>query len=367
MAGALSTSFSGVASFFQLDFKKIVAYSTGSQLGYLFFSSVIFNGDVYSFYHLYVHAFFKALLFLSSGFLIQCSGGEQDIRFMSGFSLYSSTFFCLFTACASMCGLPGFSGYLSKELILISLSSEPLLGYWSEYDLLFFSCCTFVAMHCIIFTFCYSFRLCFLVLASYNAFEFFNIVSTLKTTLSVSTFVLFFLEVFTVLSGFFFENWLVFLLDSHFEVSTFFSFASCYSTDITSFCNVAPIILGSGSAHSVFFYFLFVMEFIICESLVILCMFEGFFFLNFVGFISSRFYFFNLIFADHAFAYTLGFGLYQLVDKYLLEFGFFLCYFSDIFFFSVSSGSRIELLKIFIFSESFLLTFFFFFAHSICF
>jgi len=79
--GSITAIFSGIIATFQYDIKRIIAYSTCSQLGYMFFSCGLSNYHV-AFFHLFNHAFFKALLFLSAGVLIHTLFDEQDIRKM---------------------------------------------------------------------------------------------------------------------------------------------------------------------------------------------------------------------------------------------------------------------------------------------
>ena len=79
--GSITALFSGLVATFQYDIKRIIAYSTCSQLGYMFFSCGLSNYHV-AFYHLFTHAFFKALLFLSAGALIHSLLDEQDLRKM---------------------------------------------------------------------------------------------------------------------------------------------------------------------------------------------------------------------------------------------------------------------------------------------
>jgi NADH:ubiquinone oxidoreductase subunit 5 (subunit L)/multisubunit Na+/H+ antiporter MnhA subunit len=79
--GSITAIFSGMVATFQYDVKRIIAYSTCSQLGYMFFSCGLSNYHV-AFFHLFNHAFFKALLFLSAGALIHALFDEQDIRKM---------------------------------------------------------------------------------------------------------------------------------------------------------------------------------------------------------------------------------------------------------------------------------------------
>ena len=115
--GCLTAFMSAVIGSFQYDVKKIIAYSTCSQLGYMVVSCGLSN-YILSLYHLVNHAFFKALLFLSSGLLIVIFG-EQDIRKYNIF-YYKSPLLLLFFLIPnlSLCGFPFFSGAFSKELII---------------------------------------------------------------------------------------------------------------------------------------------------------------------------------------------------------------------------------------------------------
>jgi len=116
--GALTAFFSAFIGCFQLDIKKIIAYSTCSQLGYMF-SICGLSGYNYSLFHLINHAFFKALLFLSAGMLIHSLLNEQDIRAMGSLlKLLPITFCFFFLGSLALMGLPFFSGFYSKDLII---------------------------------------------------------------------------------------------------------------------------------------------------------------------------------------------------------------------------------------------------------
>lgn len=116
--GGLTAFMGSTIGIFQYDIKKVVAYSTCSQLGYMFFS-LIYMGGTLSLYHLVTHGFFKALLFLTSGYIIHSILGEQDIRMMGGLvKLMPFSYILLFISSFSLCGLPFLSGFYSKESII---------------------------------------------------------------------------------------------------------------------------------------------------------------------------------------------------------------------------------------------------------
>jgi NADH-quinone oxidoreductase subunit L len=114
----------------QNDIKKVLAYSTVSQLGFMFLALGT-GAYVAAVFHVMTHAFFKALLFLGSGSVIHAMGGEQDIRNMGGLSkklkITSITFLI---GCIAIAGIPPFSGFFSKDAILLSayIKSPVLYG-----------------------------------------------------------------------------------------------------------------------------------------------------------------------------------------------------------------------------------------------
>jgi len=112
----------------QNDIKKILAYSTVSQLGYMFLALGVgaYSAAVF---HVMTHAFFKALLFLGSGSVIHAMSGEQDIRNMGGLSKkLKITFITFLIGCIAIAGIPPFSGFFSKDAILLSVfEKSPVL------------------------------------------------------------------------------------------------------------------------------------------------------------------------------------------------------------------------------------------------
>ena len=103
----------------QNDIKKVLAYSTISQLGYMFLALGVgaYSAGVF---HVMTHAFFKALLFLAAGSVIHASGGEQDIRKMGGLNKLKITSITFFIGCIAIAGVPPFSGFFSKDAILLA-------------------------------------------------------------------------------------------------------------------------------------------------------------------------------------------------------------------------------------------------------
>ena len=118
MIGAATAFFAATIALTQNDIKKVLAYSTVSQLGYMFlavgmgaFSAAIF--------HVFTHAFFKACLFLGSGSVIHALGGEQDMRKMGGLKAHMpKTYWTYVVATLAIAGVPFTAGFFSKDLIL---------------------------------------------------------------------------------------------------------------------------------------------------------------------------------------------------------------------------------------------------------
>ena len=109
----------------QNDIKRVLAYSTVSQLGFMFMAA---GAGAYwvAVFHLYTHAFFKALLFLGSGSVIHAMGGEQDMRRMGGLKdKIPITFKTMFVGSVAIAGIPGLAGFFSKDEILWQVFSAP--------------------------------------------------------------------------------------------------------------------------------------------------------------------------------------------------------------------------------------------------
>ena len=114
----------------QNDIKKVLAYSTVSQLGYMFLGLGVgaYTGAVF---HVMTHAFFKALLFLGAGSVIHAMGGEQDMRNMGGLKKYMSiTHITFLLGCFAIAGIPPFAGFFSKdEILAAAFAKNPV--YWA--------------------------------------------------------------------------------------------------------------------------------------------------------------------------------------------------------------------------------------------
>jgi len=118
VVGMTTAFFAATVALVQNDIKKIVAYSTCSQLGYMFFAAGVGAYHV-AIFHLFTHAFFKALLFLGSGCVIHSFNNEQDIRSMGGvWKKIPFTYVLMIIGTLALTGFPFLSGYYSKEAII---------------------------------------------------------------------------------------------------------------------------------------------------------------------------------------------------------------------------------------------------------
>src|SRR5579871_707226 len=128
--GLFTAAFAATIGLVQNDIKKVFAYSTVSQLGYMFLGvgTGAFSAGIY---HLMTHAFFKALLFLGAGSVIHALSGEQDMRNMGGLrTKIPWTFWTLLMAAIAISGVPPFAGFFSKDAILVSAYQHSHAIYW---------------------------------------------------------------------------------------------------------------------------------------------------------------------------------------------------------------------------------------------
>jgi NADH-quinone oxidoreductase subunit L len=118
--GCATAFFAATIGLVQSDIKKVLAYSTVSQLGYMFLACGVgaFGAGIF---HLMTHAFFKGLLFLSAGSVIHAMGGEQDMWHMGGLrKKIQITFYCMLVGTIAIAGFPPFAGFFSKDAILFA-------------------------------------------------------------------------------------------------------------------------------------------------------------------------------------------------------------------------------------------------------
>jgi NADH-quinone oxidoreductase subunit L len=118
--GAITLLLAGLVALVQTDIKRVIAYSTMSQIGYMFLGAGL-GAYASGMFHLMTHAFFKALLFLAAGIVIHALAGEQDIRKMGGLRAYlPRTWLAMLVGALALSGIPPLAGFFSKDSILAS-------------------------------------------------------------------------------------------------------------------------------------------------------------------------------------------------------------------------------------------------------
>ena len=128
--GAATALFAATIALRQNDIKKVLAYSTVSQLGYMFLA-LGSGAYVAAVFHVMTHAFFKALLFLGSGSVIHAMSGQQDIRFMGGLkNKLPITYWTFLAGCLAIAGIIPFSGFFSKDSILLAAFEHNKILYF---------------------------------------------------------------------------------------------------------------------------------------------------------------------------------------------------------------------------------------------
>ena len=160
--GAITALFMALVAVVQNDIKRVVAYSTLSQLGYM---TVALGASAYAgaIFHLVTHAFFKALLFLGAGSVIIALHHEQDMRKMGGLGKYMPiTYATMLIGALASAGVPGFSGFFSKDAIIeaVHLSQLPGSGF-----------AHFCVLSCVFVTAFYTFRLFFMTFHGKERFQ----------------------------------------------------------------------------------------------------------------------------------------------------------------------------------------------------
>jgi len=193
--GLITANISSLTGLLQYDIKRIIAFSTCSQLGFMMFAAGIGN-YTFALFHLVNHAFFKALLFLCAGSVIHATG-HQDIRRMGAlFKALPITYVAMLLASLSLTGFPFLSGFYSKDFLLESTYN--IFGQFSYVIYLVSTISTAVSSF-------YSFRLIFLVFLGNQA----SSIKTLKTIYESSYFLyipLIILTIFSIFSGFYLKD-----------------------------------------------------------------------------------------------------------------------------------------------------------------
>jgi NADH-quinone oxidoreductase subunit L len=160
--GAITALSMALVALTQYDIKRVVAYSTLSQLGYM---TVALGASAYSaaIFHLMTHAFFKAVLFLAAGSVIIALHHQQDMRRMGGLQRYMPvTYWTFFLAAVSSAGIPGFAGFFSKDAIIAAAGQATIAGAGFAYA---------SVLACVFVTATYTFRMLFMAFHGLPRFD----------------------------------------------------------------------------------------------------------------------------------------------------------------------------------------------------
>ena len=202
--GSVTLFFAATIGLTQVDIKKIVAYSTCSQLGYMFLSCG-FYGFSYSFFHLFIHAFFKALLFLTAGYIIHLLCNEQDIRKMGGMlKIAPFGYNLLVIGSFALIGFPYMSGWYSKESLVEYILNKAFTSQ-NIYIIMFNNFSIVLAFITIVITLLYSIKsILEIYFFSFNGFKYY--IKNLHYNGLLINIPLFILAILSIYSGYIFND-----------------------------------------------------------------------------------------------------------------------------------------------------------------
>ncbi len=308
--GASTSFFASTVGIFQNDIKKVIAYSTCSQLGYMIFSCGLMN-FLAALFHLFNHAFFKALLFLAGGNVIHGYNNEQDMRKMGGLRNYLPfTYACFIFGSLSLAGFPFLSGFYSKDVILeLSIGSYSISGYLGYFLGLMAAFCTAF----------YSMRLIYLVfLSNPNGFK--VVYSSVHEAEGLARNPLLILLVGTCLSGYWFKDLFSIVgnygISSSIYVSSVFVDLNLDFEFLPIFFKFLPFIVTMfGMGLSFFIYHNYFEQFLIFKQ-------NSYLFKEIYIFLNKK-WFFDSIVNNYVLGFVFNFGYdisFKLLDKGIIEF-----------------------------------------------
>jgi NADH-ubiquinone oxidoreductase chain 5 len=305
--GAVTAIFASSIGLTQNDMKRVIAYSTCSQLGYMVFACGL-SGYFAGVFHLANHAFFKALLFLGAGSVIHAVSDEQDMRKMGGLKrLIPFTYSVMFIGSLALIGFPFLTGFYSKDLIL-----EIAYGKYTTYS----HFCYFLGTLGAFFTAFYSMRLLFLTfLSSPRGYR--KIICSAHETPAQMSIVLAILTVPTIFVGFYAKDMIAGLGSSFFGSAIFIKPDSFYLMDsefIPLNFKLLPLVLSLLGAINSFLLLTFNSRFIFLIK-------TSFFGRKIYKFLNKK-WFFDKIYNENInqFFFKAGYSVsYKFVDRGVIE------------------------------------------------
>ena len=325
--GGFTALFTGLVAVYQYDIKKIIAYSTCSQLGYMFFCSGLSNYNL-TLFHLFNHAFFKALLFLGAGSIISTLLDEQDYRKMGGL-VYKMpfTYLSIFIGSMAIIGFPFLTGFYSKDFILESTITSYCIDSTFIYFLGIFSA---------FFTASYSFRLIFFVF--FKKTNIYKEDTHIEETNINIIIPLFILSIMSIITGYIFSDLFIGIGNNYLDSSIYIKFSHFNYIDI-EFLNplVKNIPLFLTIIGILFTYFLinlknknkilFLFYFLIKNKMYTFFYngaFFNFFYNKILVLLIKLFYIINIKYIEKGFLELYGpVGLYLKFKKFNIESKFF--------------------------------------------
>ena len=305
--GIITSFIASTTGLVQNDIKKVIAYSTCSQLGYMVFSCGLSNYSI-SLFHLTNHAFFKALLFLSAGAVIHSVSDEQDMRKLGGLRfLLPFTYIMILIGSLALIGFPFLTGFYSKDLILETAFSK--FNIWGYFSFFFGTFGAYITSF-------YSFRLIFLTfLSKPNGFK--KIICYSKDSGFIIRIALISLALPSIFIGFYTKDLIVGIGSSFFFNSIFYNFYNFTIFDsefIFIFFKLCPVIFSLLGFCSAFYIYFFNSYFFIKLKLLKI----NFFIYNFLN---RKWYFdkfYNEFFGQLFFKFGYSFS-YKFLDRGIFE------------------------------------------------
>ena len=308
LIGGLTALFAGTIGLVQYDIKKVIAYSTCSQLGYMFFACGMSNYSV-GLFHLFNHGFFKALLFLGAGSVIHALLDEQDMRKMGGLlKLLPLTYIAILVGSLSLTGFPFLTGFYSKEVVLEIAFSKFSFNSFFIYWLGVFA--AFITSF-------YSIRLAYLVFfATPNSSP--RSVSSAHESSSFIFYVLSFLGFLSIFIGFIFKDLFIGIGTDFWGNSIFHLYTNSdilYAEFLDYYYKLIPLVYSfAGVFFSLFVYFVAYNSTMIIVTNRLL---------NSIYFFLVKKWYFDLIY-NNVFVYSLLRSFYnvtfKLIDRGIIEF-----------------------------------------------
>ena len=259
LIGTMTALFASTTGLVQNDIKKVVAYSTCSQLGYMFFICGC-SGYQVGFFHLFNHAFFKALLFLTAGAIIHSFNNEQDIRNMGGFiKIFPFFYICLFIGSLSLMGFPFLTGFYSKDLIIefsYYISSLNLNSKYLNFYISYIHSITWILIVSIVLTSFYSLRVLVLVFfEKYNGYVYY--IKNIHYSHYYTIIPLFYLSILSIFIGFIFKDLIVGVGTNAWGTSIFNSTYYISYEFMNNYVKLIPLLYSSYGISLVLFFYIF--------------------------------------------------------------------------------------------------------------